>query len=186
MTIHNLEELLEAWRKADIAMSQTIEALREITADPSPFEIAYKIRFEQSAFDPLDSERALNLTEHLNQLFTCLVSFAAAHDLHINHNTEFPINLNIGARRGFDIEARESEIKGECFAAVSPKNNGKMKNDIARLKDATATRKFLYYYSPNPLPTAEGNIQIISLTKADLKFPAPRLHHCPGYESNLD
>lgn len=171
ITVSTSDDLYRAWGRAVASAQSTQQALVAKLSGGDLRVISHALKFEQIAFDPINPNRPLNLIEHINQLFTVLVSFAAAHHLTSTYTGIGPITLNIGARAGYDIEAQKGAIRGECFAAVDPNNNRKLQKDIQRLREATADIKFLYYYSPKgssiTLPPGEG-VTIVALTHDQL------------------
>jgi hypothetical protein len=171
MILLTIDELNDAWERAILSAESTHREIAAKLSDGDVPSISHALKFEQIAFDPLDPNRPLNLIEHINQLFTALVSFAAARHLMSTYSDIGPITLNIGAKAGYDIEARKGAIRAECFAAVNPRNNKKLSKDIQRLREATAETKLLYYYSPMSSPSIlapEDAITVILLRRDQL------------------
>lgn len=112
---------------------------------PSDEELFFKLRFEESGCDPLNSMRSLNFTEQLNQSFTYLVTLTALEKLFKKHTCDFQVNL--GTSPGFDIHSQDNTVFAEVFAVVSYRSNGKLKNDIKRLSEEKAEHKYVFFYS---------------------------------------
>ena len=171
MLINTHDELLDAWNRAFLAMQQTATSIQENLEGKPAFEAMTCLRFSLIAKDPTDPLEPVNLTEHLNQMFTCLVSYAAADYLIARDQAVLPVTLNIGTDPGFDIEAANASIIGECFSAVNPSNNRKIQMDRARLEPATASEKFVFFYSPVPAPQLGNSVKIVHLSLENLMPP---------------
>jgi hypothetical protein len=150
------------------AAARTLEALPALLAMPNPIDVFARLRFEQIGHHPLQ-DRALNLVEQLNQTFTCLASLRAAAWILSRHPESSPLRLNLGTASGSDIEAFDGSLAAETFAAVTPKNNDKLRRDIRKVSLMTARLKYVFYICPQlgvsePVP-APGNsdVQVVSL-----------------------
>ena len=61
--------------------------------------------------------------------------------------------MNLGTAPGRDIEGIcQGVVEVEVFAAVNPKNNGKLNKDIARMKDSRAENLYVFFYAPSCTP----------------------------------
>ena len=109
----------------------------------------HSLKFERAGTTPFN-DGSLNIIEQLNQVFTYLASFRAAHYL-LKHLPEFgPYRLNLGTQSGFDIESADGvSVAGEVFAAVTPSNNNKLNKDARRLSQDAAgyAHRYVFYYS---------------------------------------
>lgn len=57
--------------------------------------------------------------------------------------------LNLGTSSGSDIESAEcGGIAAEIFAAVTPRNNGKLVADVEKVSLSSATNRYVLFMSP--------------------------------------
>jgi len=125
------------------------ERLLELSETRNGIQLLEAMKFEKVGYDPLDTERELNLVEQMNQSFTYLASFRAAEILFQRHEGLSELSLNLGTRAGSDIESLEAEgIAAEVFAATRPTSNGKLKKDIAKVAATDATHKYVFFICP--------------------------------------
>jgi len=123
--------------------------IAELAGNASPLEFLYQLKFDAVGCDPLDSSRQLNLIEQLNQSFTYLASFNGAEFLFSKHPRVESLRLNLGTRSGWDIEsADDGGVVAEVFAAVTPKNNDKLANDIEKVARAKSRHRYVLFMSP--------------------------------------
>jgi len=142
----------------------------ELSGNKEAIDLLYRMKFEKIGYDPLNSQRRLNLIEQLNQTFTYMASLKAARYLFSNYNGLKSLTLNLGTRAGWDIETNDDGgVIAEVFAAVSPKNNKKLEKDIKKVFEATARRKFVFFMCPGfeerPYPEMQTkpNVTVVSL-----------------------
>jgi hypothetical protein len=166
--IRSSEDVVRLEKRVVAAAAQTLEALPGLLAMPNPIDAFARLRFEQIGRHPLQ-DRALNLVEQLNQTFTCLASLKAATWLLSRHPESAPLRLNLGTTSGSDIEAFDGSLAAETFAAVTPKNNDKLRSDIRKVSLMAARLKYVFYICPQigvsgPV-SAPGNsdVQVVSL-----------------------
>ena len=107
------------------------------------------MKFGGIGFDPLDSDRKLNLIEQINQSFTYLASFYALETLFTEYPELAPFKLNLGTAAGSDIESECGGLAAEVFASVTPTNNQKLKKDINKVLETNAKLKFVFFICPN-------------------------------------
>ena len=109
----------------------------------------FQLKFQQVGCDPLNQSRQLNLIEQLNQTFTYLASFNGAEFLFSRHPNVQSLTLNLGTSSGSDIETLEDGgIAAEVFAAVTPRNNRKLVNDIEKVSTTEARHRYVLFMSP--------------------------------------
>ena len=109
----------------------------------------YRLKFQASGCDPLEASRSLNLIEQLNQTFTYLASFEAVSFLFERHPKVQSFLLSLGTASGFDVEsADDGGIVAEVFAAVTPKNNQKLRKDITKIAQSVARHRYVLFMSP--------------------------------------
>ena len=107
------------------------------------------MKFGGIGFDPLDSNRKLNIIEQINQSFTYLASFYALEVLFTEYPKLAPVKLNLGTAPGSDIESECGELAAEVFAAVAPTSNQKLKKDINNVLETESKLKFVFFMCPN-------------------------------------
>jgi len=115
----------------------------------SGVEYLAAIKFDQIGFDPLDPERKLNLVEQVNQTFTYLASLRAVEHLFKAHRDITSYRLNLGTRKGLDIESSDGYLAAEVFAATHPKSNNKLEKDINKVKSTAARYKYIFFSCPD-------------------------------------
>ena len=150
--------------------SATLDSLNKNLSHPDPLSALGRLKFEAIGHDPLDSTRKLNLIEQLNQTFTYLAAFRGAEFLFNRHpNVNEPI-LNLGNVSGWDIETQEDNgIAAEVFAAVTPNNNQKLRNDIKKVQSAPHRNRYVLFICPRHAPgrishkLAQDDVQVWSL-----------------------
>ena len=108
-----------------------------------------QMKFEKIGYDPLDTERELDLVEQINQSFTYLASFRAAKILFQRLEGISELSLNLGTLSGSDLESAEAGgIAAEVFAATRPTSNRKLNKDIAKVAATDATHKYVFFMCP--------------------------------------
>ncbi len=142
----NIEDYRETLRGS---AEETHIRLAKLADDTTPLEFLYRLKFEAVGCDPLDASRELNLIEQLNQCFTYFASFNAAELLFANHSRIGTLTLNLGTKSGWDIESGDDGgLVAEVFAAVTPKNNGKLAKDIKKVSGAGAQHRYVLFMCP--------------------------------------
>lgn len=145
-TTDEADQALDSLRRHS-AMSRI--KIAELPDDP--LAALAMMKFDQMGLHPLE-ERPLNLIEQLNQTFTYLVAILAAKQLLEWHPEANGFRLAPGAhapRGTLDIESLSPGIVGaETFAAVTPDNNRKLKNDLDKLALRTETHRYSFFMSP--------------------------------------
>lgn len=140
----DLERLESA---VSVSAALAVRSLRALNGG-DPIGALAAMKFAQVGLDPLDPDRPLNLIEQINQTFTYLASIAGARWLLRLHPECVPLRLNLGTQSGFDIESSCGRFVAETFAATNPKSNDKLRKDLAKLRNATAQHRFVFYLSP--------------------------------------
>lgn len=148
-TVNDIEELKQLEQKLYESMDKTLlQISSEINANTSQILFS-KMKFGGIGFDPLNSNRVLNIIEQINQSFTYLVSFYALELLFTEYPDLAPFRLNLGTAPGSDIESECGELAAEVFAAVAPTSNQKLKKDIDKVLKTNARLKFVFFMCPN-------------------------------------
>jgi hypothetical protein len=118
--------------------------------DGDPLDLLRAMKFETIGFHPV-ADHALNVVEQINQTFTYAVALAAARELLILHPEANGFHLAPGAHASLALDIM-SEVDGlvgaETFAAVSPRNNGKLAADLAKLALRPETHRYVFFASP--------------------------------------
>jgi len=148
-TVENIKELEQLEQKLYESMDKSLAQISaEITSSTSK-TLFSKMKFGGIGFDPLDSNRGLNLIEQINQSFTYLASFYALEILFTEYPELAPFKLNLGTTAGSDIESECGGLAAEVFAAVAPTSNQKLKKDISKVLETNARLKFVFFMCPN-------------------------------------
>ena len=150
ITISSLRDIENRKYKLRQSAARTKEQLLTLASSKDAIPLLADMKFKMIGCDPLKSKRQLNLVEQLNQTFTYLASFLATEYLLKIHPSAKPFILNLGARRGLDIESSKcGGIGAEVFAAVNPKNNNKLKKDCEKIFYQTGmTHKYVFFMCP--------------------------------------
>ena len=147
MEVKNLCQIQSLQGQVRDAARLAREKLNELSTDP--LEVLHRLRFEKCGYHPL-KRHELNLFEQLNQTFTVMTSLAAAGHLIKCFPQSGGLRLNLGTDGGRDIHSIQPDVvEAEVFAAVHPKNNGKLKKDIQRLAESPAANRYVFFYAPS-------------------------------------
>lgn len=108
------------------------------------------MKFDTIGFHPLE-DRPLNLVEQINQTWTFAVALAAARLLLNLHPDAGGLKLAPGAHAYLELDIM-SEVPGylgaETFAAVNPRNNGKLAADLTKLALRAERHRYVFFMSP--------------------------------------
>lgn len=148
-TVSNIEELEQFEQKLYESMDKALLQISSEINSNSSQTLFSKMKFGGIGFDPLNSDRKLNVIEQINQSFTYLASFYALEVLFIEYPELAPFRLNLGTAPGSDIESECGELAAEVFAAVAPTSNQKLKKDINKVLQSDAKLKFVFFMCPN-------------------------------------
>ena len=148
-TVSNIEELEQFEQKLYESMDKALLQISSEINSNSSQTLFSKMKFGGIGFDPLNSDRKLNVIEQINQSFTYLASFYALEVLFIEYPELAPFRLNLGTAPGSDIESECGELAAEVFAAVAPTSNQKLKKDINKVLQSDAKLKFVFLMCPN-------------------------------------
>ena len=146
--LHSLSQI-EAYRqRIEANLSETMNALRESLKSEAPFAFFQKLKYDKLAKEPI-SGTPENLLEAVNQCQTYLVSLCGAEYL-IQRHPGKTFLVNWGNVAGYDLEAADSSIVAECFAASSYRSNGKLHADLKRLEaNQTSQEKYEFFFAPD-------------------------------------
>ena len=148
MTIRSIED---ADRHMDAIRGSAARVHDWIAAqDGDPLAMLRRMKFEPVGFHPIEGH-ALNLVEQINQTWTFAVAIAAARQLLTLHPEAGGFRLAPGAHASQPLDIM-SEVDGlvgaEIFAAVHPKNNAKMANDLDKLATRPEPHRYVFFMAP--------------------------------------
>lgn len=118
--------------------------------DVDPIDLLRKLKFETIGFHPVE-DRPLNFIEQINQTWTFAVAIAAAKQLLQLHPDVGGFRLAPGAHASLELDIMSVEpgaVGAETFAAVSPRNNGKLKADLAKMGLRAERHRYVFFMSP--------------------------------------
>lgn len=142
-----------------------------IAVQSDPLDMLKRMKFETSGFHPIE-DRALNVIEQINQTWTYAVAAVASRKLLDLHPEAGGFYLAPGAHASLalDIMSKVPGLVGaETFAAVDPRNNGKLNFDLQKLSTRGESFRYVFFMSPRyphtaRQPTLErGGVQVWSL-----------------------
>jgi hypothetical protein len=157
-----------------------MERLRKSAADVhswiaaqhgDPLDLLRKIKFEEVGYHPVE-DRRLNVIEQINQTWTYAVALAATLELLKRHPDANGFCVAPGARMAIPLDImsrREGFVGAETFAAVDPRNNGKLARDLAKMAHRPEQHRYVFFCSPKfpglqRRPTLEANsVQVWSI-----------------------
>ena len=115
-----------------------------------PLALLRGLKFEPIGRHPIEA-RALNAIEQVNQTWTYLVAVKAAQQLLRLHPGLGGFWLAPGAHaaQALDIMSVADGVVGaETFAAVDPKNNAKLAQDLKKLAARPERYRYIFFSSP--------------------------------------
>jgi hypothetical protein len=115
-----------------------------------PLDLLRRMKFDPIGFHPLE-DRPLNLIEQINQTWTFAVAIAAARQLLNLHPDVSGFRLAPGAHASLELDIMSEEagyVGAETFAAVNPRNNGKLAADLVKLASRMERYKYVFFMSP--------------------------------------
>ena len=149
LTVRTLEE-------ADKLMAQVRESAARahewIKSQADPLEMLRAMKFQPVGRHPIETDRRLNFIEQVNQTWTFAVAIAAARQLLALHPDAGGFKLAPGAHASLplDIMSEKDRLVGaETFAAVTPRNNGKLATDLKKLSNRHETHRYVFFAAPN-------------------------------------
>jgi len=115
-----------------------------------PLDMLRRMKFEPVGFHPVGGH-ALNVVEQINQTWTYCVALAAARQLLLLHPDAggFRLAPRAHACQALDImSVVEGFVGAETFAAVTPRNNGKLDADLLKLSTRHEKHRYVFFMSP--------------------------------------
>lgn len=116
----------------------------------SCLDLLRDMKFAPVGFHPIDG-RPLNLIEQINQTWTYAVALAAAKLLLELHPEAGGFKVAPGAHMSIplDIMSQADGLVGaETFAAVHPRNNGKLAGDLKKMAARPEAHRYVFFSSP--------------------------------------
>jgi hypothetical protein len=136
-----------------------------------PLDLLRRMKFDTVGCHPVE-DRPLNFIEQINQTWTFAVALAAARQLLALHPDVGGFRLAPGAHASIPLDIMseaEGRVGAETFAAVSPRNNGKLAADLAKMARRPELHRYVFFMSPQ-FPKAErlpqferGGVQVWSI-----------------------
>ncbi|HYH10217.1 MAG TPA: hypothetical protein VEK11_24425 [Thermoanaerobaculia bacterium] len=164
--INSTAEIDELERSIVASAEATAHALRAALIGTTGIQFLAQLKFEKAGRDPI-SDRALNVIEQVNQTFTYLASCDALRYLIAHHADRAPFVVHLGTAAGPDIESFDRTIVAEVFAATHPGSNGKLRNDLKKLRATQAEIRYLFYSCPGndrrSISRSEHDVTIVPL-----------------------
>ena len=134
-------------------------------------ELLRAVKFDPVGIHLLDGH-ALNAIEQVNQTWTYLVALAAVGKLFELHPGArgFTVAPGAHAAQPLDVMSVKKGLVGaETFAAVDPKNNGKLTKDLTKLTLHEQRHRYVFFAAPGfpgtvrRPPLERGDIQVWSV-----------------------
>lgn len=117
--------------------------------ESEPLDAFFRMKFTPIGFHPT-SGHELNLIEQINQTFTYLCALEASEFLFRRHKGLKGLQVYPGAhapKGSLDIEALDEPglVGAEIFAAVTPRNNQKLKKDLEKLRGRSEQYRYIFF-----------------------------------------
>ena len=148
LTICSKEDAEEALEAVRTSARRTRDWIGSQAGEP--LELFRNVKFETVGYHPLDC-RPLNIIEQINQTWTFAVALLAAKQILDLHPNVKELRLAPGAHAclELDIMSAESGLVGaETFAAVTPRNNRKLNNDLNKLTGRPESHRYVFFMCP--------------------------------------
>jgi hypothetical protein len=145
LTIQSIEDID---RYASRLRDMAAQAREWIVNHPSDaFDLLRRMKFEAVGFHPIEN-RPLNLVEQINQTWTYAVALAATRLLLDLHPDARGYRVAPGAHMSIPLDIMSIEeglVGAETFAAVNPRNNGKLDRDIAKMASRPEQHRYVFF-----------------------------------------
>ncbi|MER8565080.1 hypothetical protein NKH85_07250 [Mesorhizobium sp. M0924] len=148
LTVRTPEEADELMAAVRISAARARDWMSAQTGDP--LDMLRRIKFDPIGFHPTE-DRPLNFIEQINQTWTFAVAIAAARQLLQLHPNVGGFRLALGAHASLELDimsVEPGEVGAETFAAVTPRNNGKLAADLAKLARRSEHHRYVFFMSP--------------------------------------
>jgi len=157
MTSTHIQTVDDADRLLDTIRASAKRAHDWIAAQSGdPLEMLKHMKFQAVGFHPVE-DRALNVVEQINQTWTYFVAASAAKHLLELHPDVGGFHLAPGAHASLELDIMShtpGEVGAETFAAVDPRNNRKLHQDLQKM--AVRPERYRYVFFMSPLFPAAG------------------------------
>lgn len=152
----------DADRLMDLVRASAARAQAQVAAlSGDPLDMLRRMKFDQIGYHPIE-DRPLNLVEQINQTWSMAVAIEATRKLLELHPEAGGFRLAPGAHASLELDIMSITpglVGAETFAAVHPRNNGKLRADLAKL--AVRPERFRYVFFLSPLfPTTERQLRL--------------------------
>lgn len=120
------------------------------TFQGDPLDLLRHMKFDTVGFHPIE-DRPLNLVEQINQTWTYAVALAATAKLLERHPQAGGFKVAPGAHMSLALDImslEDGEVGAETFAAVHPRNNGKLAGDLAKMGGRPERHRYVFFCSP--------------------------------------
>ena len=133
------------------AATRAVSALSELLESHAdrPDVVLRTLKFDKIGWDPLNLERRDNFCEQVDQQATVIAALDATEWLMERHPGKRWRVEPAATGTGNDIVSDDGDVVAEVFAAVDPRNNRKLKKDLAKARAAAGARhRYVIYRSP--------------------------------------
>lgn len=120
------------------------------TFQGDPIDLLRHMKFDTVGFHPIE-DRPLNLVEQINQTWTYAVALAATAKLLELHPDAGGFKVAPGAHMSLPLDIMsiaDGVVGAETFAAVHPRNNGKLAGDLAKMASRAEPFRYVFFCSP--------------------------------------
>lgn len=148
LTIRSLDEAERLMELVRASAARVREWMSAQTGDP--LDMLRHIKFDAIGFHPIEN-RPLNFVEQINQTWTYAVAIAATRQLLHLHPNVGGFGLAPGAHAALELDIMSVEpgrVGAETFAAVTPRNNGKLAADLTKLANRPEKYRYVFFMSP--------------------------------------
>lgn len=141
----------DADRLMNLVRASAARAQRQIAAlTGDPLDMLRRMKFDQIGYHPIE-DRPLNLVEQINQTWSMAVAIEAAKKLLELHPEAGGFRLAPGAHASLELDIMSVApglVGAETFAAVHPRNNGKIQADLLKLAARPEQFRYVFFLSP--------------------------------------
>lgn len=141
----------DADRLMNLVRASAARAQRQIAAlTGDPLDMLRRMKFDQIGYHPIE-DRPLNLVEQINQTWSMTVAIEAAKKLLELHPEASGFRLAPGAHASLELDIMSVApglVGAETFAAVHPRNNGKIQADLLKLVARPERFRYVFFLSP--------------------------------------
>jgi hypothetical protein len=158
-TVHSAQEVDDHLRTICLNAERTYQWIQQHS--DSPMQFLQALKFDPVGFHPF-AGHALNVIEQVNQTATYIVALKAARLLFEFHPEEPGYIIAPGAYMSHPLDIMsisEGQIGAETFAAVDPRNNNKLKKDLAKLLGREECHRYVFFSSPR-YPVTERRVEL--------------------------